>query len=177
MHPQKRPWALELLVKVLGTLGVLMFAVMALQTIADSAMRTLFSHPLIGSNEITQYWLMPGIVFLGLAVAQARNEHIHVTVLYEALTPTGRLVVDVVAQAITIVFVAALIKYGYDVALGAMERNEIESVTGLITWPPKVIAVVGLVTYLIVAVYDLYVLLKQLVRPAPADNHEMEAVS
>ena len=68
------------LIKVFGTT---VLAALMLMTFTDVTLRYVFSNPILGSNEITQF-LLAAAVFSGLAIVSGERSHIVVT-LFEPI--------------------------------------------------------------------------------------------
>lgn len=68
------------LIKVFGSV---VLAALMLMTFTDVTLRYVFSNPILGSNEITQF-LLGAAVFCGLAIVSGERSHIVVT-LFEPI--------------------------------------------------------------------------------------------
>jgi len=86
--------------------GALLLGLMVL-TVANIVGRWLFDAPVAGTVELTEIGMV-GIVFLGLAYAQVREDHIRVDLLYERLGPRGRKVLGLFAALVSFATVAVL---------------------------------------------------------------------
>ncbi|MFA9430207.1 TRAP transporter small permease [Egicoccus sp. AB-alg2] len=108
--------------------------------------RWLFSRPVRGTVELTEI-AMVGIVFLGFAYAQVREDHIRVDLVYEKLGRRGRVVLGLFAAAVSFatVVVMAWRLYDYTGILAASRRTTSALAIPLywVAW----VAVVGLVIY------------------------------
>ncbi len=90
---------LEKLLLFLATLSTL--AMMCLTT-ADAAGRYIFSAPITGAYEISEKYLMPGLVFLGLGYAYRGGIFIRVTFAADRLPRALKLCADYLAQLVSI---------------------------------------------------------------------------
>ncbi|GAA1683642.1 hypothetical protein GCM10010977_31850 [Citricoccus zhacaiensis] len=135
----------HLISKIGGQVAGVLTMILGLLIVADVVMR-LLHQPITGVLEITQYALMPLLVFLSLAFAQSIGEHIRATILVDRLGPKDALVANLTAQAISLVAtvtlaVAAVASASFAteiqlVALGAVE---------IPVWPVKILVALGLI--------------------------------
>jgi TRAP-type transport system small permease protein len=86
--------------------GALLIGLMVL-TVVNILGRWLFDTPLPGAVELTEIGMV-AIVFMGLAYAQVRGDHIRVDLLYEQLGPRGRRVLGLFAALVSFATVAVL---------------------------------------------------------------------
>ncbi len=68
-----------------------------------------FKHPLPGAYELVEY-LMAIFVPCCVVYSAERKCHVGVDILVERLAPRTRLLVDIVAQAITIILVCVVVR-------------------------------------------------------------------
>lgn len=129
---------------LIGSLAVL---AMLLNIVIDVLMRFLFNDPITGTLELTTYYYMIAIAFMGAFAAQQRVEHIEVTVLVDRLSGTSRLYFSVVADVVTLAFLAALVWYGWNVALASKSEGEVAGATQVLTWPARFLVPVGLAAF------------------------------
>ena len=76
-------------------------------TVGNILGRWLFDAPLPGAVELTEIGMV-AIVFMGLAYAQVRGDHIRVDLLYERLGRRGRRVLDLLATLVSFATVAVM---------------------------------------------------------------------
>ena len=81
---------------------------MMLLTTADAAGRYLMNSPISGSDEITEKYLMPALVFLGLGYAYKGGVFIRVTFVADRIKGVLKTFIDYVVQFITIACCAML---------------------------------------------------------------------
>jgi TRAP-type C4-dicarboxylate transport system permease small subunit len=86
--------------------GALLVGLMML-TVVNILGRWLFNTPVPGTVELTEIGMV-GIVFMGLAYAQVREDHIKVDLLYEQLGARGRRVLGLFAALVSFATVAVL---------------------------------------------------------------------
>lgn len=118
--------------------------VMCLMIVADVAARWL-DWPLTGVLEISQYLLMPVLVFMSLSYAQSIGEHIRATILIDRLTVRGALIVNLAAQLVTLLTTVVLAvaatgsaRHATSIQLKAVGAIEFP------LWPIKILVAIGL---------------------------------
>ncbi len=121
--------------------GVVLVAAM-LRTVLDVALRHTLNAPLRGTFELTEQ-AMAGIAFLGLAHAQFLGEHITIDLLYERLSPAGRLVLDRLSRLVS-PLVAGVVTWQLLGYFGRMRvSGEVTGVLGLPVYPAVGLAGAG----------------------------------
>ncbi len=122
--------------------GLVLFLMMLLITF-DVIGRYFFSHPITGTLEITEF-LMVFVVFMSISCVQQRKGHIRVQILTRHLSHRGRIVFDIIAHVIGLVFFLLIAWQSGKSALSSWEFGE--SSEGLIQipiYPPKFAVAVG----------------------------------
>lgn len=131
-------------------------------TFVSVIMRYMFSAPVPDSYDFTRLMICIAI-FWGLACACWRGEHIQVDLLWSALPPRARLVMDLVAQTVLLACMAVL-AWMIFVRVGQIVRSGMSTGDLLIPmWPFFVVASLGLG----LAVLVLPVYLVRLLRSGP----------
>ena len=87
----------------LCAVGVVCVVAMMVLTTADVVARYVFNSPTMWADEMASYLLI-AIVFLGLAQNLRTDGHIRIDVITNAVPPRLRLVLEVFAYAVGIVF-------------------------------------------------------------------------
>lgn len=127
--------------------GALIIAVMAF-TVYNVLGRWLFGAPLRGTVELTQL-AMIGIVYLGLAYAQHRDNHIAVGLLYQRFGPRIRSVLDIFSAVLSIVILALLSWRLYEYA-GVLEAGGRTTASRSIPLHPfAYVAIIGVVAFIL----------------------------
>ena len=88
-------------------------------------MRYIFNSPIHGHLEGAEL-LLPIIVFMAISYTQARDGHVGMTLVIDALSPNTRRVVDVVTLVLSLLTCASLSYFG---AKDALFKLEIDDVT------------------------------------------------
>lgn len=135
----------HLISKIGGQVAGVLAMVLGLLIVADVVMR-LLHRPITGVLEITQYVLMPLLVFLSLAFAQSIGEHIRATILVDRLKPSDALVANLSAQAASLVATVTLAiaaiasaSFATEIQLVALSAIEVP------VWPAKILVALGLI--------------------------------
>lgn len=128
----------------LGWIGKIALFAMMLLVSADAGGRYFFNSPVSGVYEITEFYLMMAVVFLGLAMTQTAGGHVRVELLVERL-PTGvQRLLEILFLLVTLV-VFALVAYG--AARTSLQNIELNRwTTGVVaipTGPSWAIAAIG----------------------------------
>ncbi|MGW8814407.1 TRAP transporter small permease subunit [Gordonia terrae] len=111
---------------------------------ADVALRVFTGQPLDGTNALVSTIWMPLIVFLGLGFAQARNEHIRVTLVSDRLSPALLSIASVSTLLVAMAVTAVLIYASFNEAARSFEISQ--TTTGILAlpvWPMKFVMLVG----------------------------------
>ncbi len=153
MEPFER-WLsrLEAVLLFLATLSTL--AMMCL-TSADAAGRYIFSAPITGAYEISEKYLMPGLVFLGLGYAYRGGIFIRVTFAADRLPRSLKLCADYLAQGVSIACCLLLAYASGRQALEVVNNGTTLSTLPVPLAPAYFVVPVGLAVLLVLLVIDL----------------------
>lgn len=146
--------------EVVAALGLI---ILALHVVLDVTLRTL-GHTMPGTLDYVTYWWMVILVALAIGVALGRNEHIIVDLVPEgAGTRPVRRVRSVFADAITLLFFAGLLLYGWHAAEASRSVGEYAHASGVSIWPAR---------YLLPLSAGLCLLLMVLRAPSTTEHRE-----
>ncbi|WP_408898196.1 TRAP transporter small permease [Nocardioides sp. R1-1] len=109
---------------------------MMVHVTANALMRTFANDPLPNTLEITQYWYLPIIAFLGFIAAQARGQHIAADLIYERFPEATKRYVLAVLSVVAAVVCLGFAWFGWDEAVHAREIGKTAGVSDLVAWPP-----------------------------------------
>jgi TRAP-type C4-dicarboxylate transport system permease small subunit len=140
--------------------AALFLALVTALTFVSVITRYLFSAPIPDSYDFTRLMICIAI-FWGIACACWRGEHIQVDLLWSALGPFGRLLVDIVA---TLVLFASMAVLCWVVIVRLVVIMRSGMITGdllLPMWPFFTIATFGLLLAVIVIPAHLYSLIRR----------------
>ena len=130
--------------------GALIISVMAL-TVYNVVGRWLFASGLRGTVELTQL-AMIGIVYLGLAYAQQRDNHISVDLLYNRLDVRARIVLDGFVTALSMIVLGLLAWQLYRYAGVLQAGNRVTGSRGIPLAPFAFVAIAGVAAFLLAIV-------------------------
>ena len=145
---------------------------MALHVAADLVARSLFDHPLLGTEEIATNYYMVALAFLPLAVITRQRSHITVGLFTDHLPKTALLCVDALADFITLGFVAIVTWVAVDIAIQKTSEGEMrESSTGYLSiWEARWILAAGFALMCVYVALNLVGDLRALRGGQPADQ-------
>ena len=75
-------------------------------------MRYIFNDPQAWVEELSRYTIIWG-TFFGFGMALKHNQHIQVDILYDRLSQSGRRVIDLAANLLSIIFCLFYLYFGY----------------------------------------------------------------
>ena len=123
--------------------GATAIASMMVITTADVVMRKAFHSPVRGSYELVSL-LFVGVVFLGLAYAQSRNEHIQISVLYDRLPLRLRRPIQGLILVLSLGIFGIITWYSAITAVWAWQIGDtILGSMQVLTWPSRVLVPLG----------------------------------
>jgi TRAP-type C4-dicarboxylate transport system permease small subunit len=118
--PRSSRWA-HLATLVLEIIASVILFLMMLFILANVLGRTLFGHPIAGTNELVGYIALPAVVFIGYIVAQARGQSIEAEILYQRFPRQIRREVRFVTSLISALACFGFAWYGLTEAIRATE--------------------------------------------------------
>ena len=133
--PRRR--GLELLIEVPA---VIVTFVMMIHITANAVLRTWFDNPIDNTLEITEYWYLPLVAFLGFIAAQHRGQHIAADLVYEMLPSVTKRFVLALVYVLCSLTSAGFAKYGWDAAVHAKDIGQTAGVSDLTAWPTYFLA-------------------------------------
>lgn len=98
-------------------ISMICVALMMLHVTADVALRFALNMPLPGTISIVSHYYMVMLGFLALALAEDRDDHISVEVIYELLPAGVRRVLSGVARVVSAAAFGLVAVRGWEVAL------------------------------------------------------------
>lgn len=114
---------------------IALFAMM-LQVTYNALARYLFSSPLAGTLEMTQFWYMPVISLIGFVAAQARREHIHADLIFNMFPEIAKRISLVLGYALAALASLGFAWYGLEEANKAFDIQLTAGYTTSIpVWP------------------------------------------
>lgn len=148
--------AIHGLAAVLAVLAALCVLVMMLLTAGDVAMRSLTGRSIAGAQEVTET-LMVAVVYLGIAYALYKREHVAVSVFTLRLPVRLRFALRLVGQAVMLALVVWIIWRTGAQAWRSWLNGEVRF--GLLqvpVWPARMAIPVGMTAFLLQGLLDAY---------------------
>ena len=121
--------------------AVAMFLIMLL-TVADVIGRSLFTRPIIGTYEISRYFLVV-IVLLGIGYAQQTGQHVAVDYFVSKLPPRGRFVFENMATLLGLAFFALVTWEGWKGGWNSIHSKLVSDTLRIPLYPFEFLIAVG----------------------------------
>lgn len=135
---------LEKMTLVLLAPSVAACVLMVLQIIVDVAGRSFFGHPLKGTLDMTSDWWMVATVFLALAYAQMRNEHIRATMVTELMPDVWQRCAEIASVVLVGLLGLGMAYYGWTAALDSYAiRESSNNLRSIPLWPFRFLVPLG----------------------------------
>ncbi len=112
--------------------AVAVFAMM-LVLVVDVGGRYLFNRPLAWSYDVISIYMLPLVVYLAIADAYRRNQHISVDLIYNSLGRTGKRLVRLLAAVIVVAVMSPIAWLAAGQAITRYENKVV--ISGSILWP------------------------------------------
>lgn len=130
---------------------------MGLHVIADVIGRSAFGRPLPATLELVSYGWMPAVVFMGLAFAQLKNEHLRATLSVDRLPARPRRIANVIAFAVAGAIIGMMLGYAAQSGLKSVAIREMRpAAIDIALWPFRLVVVFGLALLLAQTVAAIY---------------------
>jgi TRAP-type C4-dicarboxylate transport system permease small subunit len=140
-------------------LGTFCLYALVLLTFADVLSRNLFNRPIPGVLEVTEYWLMVPMVFIGIWWAGLGHEHVRVTMLTEALGRNSLKLAESVVALISILILLRMAWLGFHVAYESMSDGEYAGAYKIVIWPVRFVTALGFLSFALVIAKHIYLVL------------------
>jgi TRAP-type transport system small permease protein len=136
---------MKLAATLFGTLAALFLAAMVLLTVADLALRFLFSYPIQGMLELIELGLAC-TVFLALPAVFLRDEHLVVDVIDHLVRPSVVRILDLVGAAVSLGVLVVMAWQMWPLARTMHEFGDVTpdlSIPKIYYWIPVLLGVVA----------------------------------
>lgn len=137
------PSVLERITNAAGIFGGIGILLLLFHVVADVTSRHAFNRPLYGTLEISQYWYMPMIVFLGLAMAERTDQHISAPIVYDRLRPRLQLEFAAIATVLSVLLLVGFAWFGFEEAVTLMNQGAAGIVSQVPIWPTRFLVPLG----------------------------------
>lgn len=154
---------------VLVGLGTFCLYALVALTFTDVLSRNLFNTPIPGALEVTEYWLMVPMVFIGIWWAGLGHEHVRVTMLTEVLGRNALKLAEAIVALVAIAILLRMALLGFHVAYESMIDGEYTGAYKIVIWPVRFVTAIGFLSYALVLLRHLVVVLKG--RDTDSDDH------
>ncbi|MGO1183298.1 MAG: TRAP transporter small permease [Micrococcaceae bacterium] len=131
--------------RVLSYVSAVVLIIAVLHVVAHALMRSFFTAPIYGTNEIVTYWYLPIIVLLGIPAAQLQSEHINVTLVTERMSNRMQRLLRRFSALISLALCVGFAWYGFGEAMDKFSVGATAGVTNIITWPVYFVVPVGFI--------------------------------
>jgi TRAP-type C4-dicarboxylate transport system permease small subunit len=159
----KRRHGFEYLIEVPA---VIVTFLMMIHVTLNALLRTFADNPLPNTLEITQYWYLPIVAFLGFIAAQHRGQHIAADLIFERLPHLVRPYVLAFMFALCALLCAGFAWFSWPEALDAYEVRRTAGVSTLISWPTYFLPPIA---FAILTVQFLWSAVRSITDPAVAE--------
>lgn len=123
--------------------GAVIIGIMLL-TVTNVFLRYLFRWSLIGTVEITGYYLMVAIAFLPLAYGLVTKEgHVRVELLTSRLSPRKRAISEAAGLLLSLVIYICIVWYGAAGAYNAWKVGDVVPTVNIPSWPARALIPIG----------------------------------
>lgn len=147
---------IEIFTRGLSLVGGIAIFLMMILTAFDVAGKYIFNVPIPGAAEVIASYFMIAAVFLPIADTEIRGESIAVDLLYEKVSISIRMLFNLLAFILAIVFYGVLAYQNLFVAMDSYLSGEYVSGTwDVIIWPSKFLIPLGLLAALLAIVHLL----------------------
>lgn len=116
----------------------------------DVVMRNAFNAPLKDVTEISVYWLMVPVVFIGIWWAEVVRDHISVTMLTDHLGAKTARLAQIIVSVILVAFLLYLAYVNLDHAIYRAAQGEYIGANQTPIWPGRFIVAGGYLLYALV---------------------------
>lgn len=148
---------------VMMIIAVVVLCVLVLLTVSDITGRTIFTQPIKGTYELTE-WLVVVIVFFGLPYAASKGSDITIDLLFKRFSQRIQVVLGITTSLLVLVL-AALI--GWQSLILAIRLAQVGEVTKLLALPayvPMLFIVLGAIGLCLVLVARIAISIEKVVR-------------
>ncbi len=154
-RPKRRVLALgDQMLNVLSIPGALAVFFLMVHTTFNAIFRSS-GDPIQGTLEYSSFWYMPVIVFLGLALAQRRHEHVEAGMLDGFMTAKNQREFYRLAVLAMICLALLMAWFGLHQALADFEVRKVVGADAIAVWPFEFLVPTGFTAYAIQLALDL----------------------
>ena len=142
---------------------MVVLAAMMTLTVADVFMRYVFSRPITGTTELTEYMMV--CTLLGMAPCALEKRHINVDVVTQMLPPKINAVVDIITLLGGVGFIAVLAWQGFASGLYELSYDVRSSMLNVPDFPFYVVLAASFAVLFLVMVVLIVQRIGEIVKP------------
>jgi C4-dicarboxylate transporter DctQ subunit len=113
--------------------GTILFT--SLLLLVNVVMRYIFNHAIYWAEELVRY-LMVWVIFVGGSQVAKHEGHITVDIVYRAVGPKAKVILDYIVNVVAIVFCLVLTYYSYRQMMRVYSSQQISPALELPMWLP-----------------------------------------
>lgn len=126
--------AISRIITVAHGIGVAFMTLMMLLTVSDVIMRYLFNRPIMGSFELTQFF-MAILVSFGISYTAIKKGHVGVDIIISRLSRKTRMIVNMITQLLALVLFSLVSWRNIDQAINVKANGTTSSVLLIPVFP------------------------------------------
>jgi len=127
--------------RIIGHATIFVILAMMVLTVSDVTMRYLFSRPITGTTEITEYMMI--CILLAMAWGAVQEKHITVSAVMDRMPKKVQAITDIITFLISLGVFALVTWQSYVAALFALEFNVSSALLGLPDAPFYIVLMAG----------------------------------
>lgn len=162
---------------VVAAAGSILFMMTVL--VVDVGGRYLFNRPLAWAYDIISIYLLPLIVYLAIADAYRRNQHISVDLLYNIMGQGGKRLVRLLSAVVVVIVMSPIVWLASGEAISRYQNKVV--IAGSILWPtwiPAFFLAMGCMLLILRALLDAIALIVAFANGSetvPGESEERQA--
>ncbi|MEX0759267.1 MAG: TRAP transporter small permease subunit [Tistlia sp.] len=159
---------LERITSLAAAVGVCLILPLVAAMVFEVSSRYLFAAPTSWAYEIS-YMFMAAALIMGIAYALKIRQHVNVDLVYGALGPRGRAVVDLLGYCLLLPCVAWLTYALFGFAADAFRSGEQSGISAWnpVIWPYRAVLTLGFAVFVLQVLAEVAKSLQALVANAP----------
>ncbi|MFB8388300.1 TRAP transporter small permease [Microbacterium sp. NPDC055910] len=159
---------------IVAAVTIVSIFAMMVHVVLNALFRAFFNQPIFGTLEYTQFWYIPLIAALGIALAQVNNEHIEASLLFDRLPRVARPIVEIVLQVLTLVVAVLFAYFGALMAIESAEIGRTAGVSGVAIWPATFFLPIAFAAFAVILTIQLIRGIRRMLSHASAATGEPE---
>ncbi len=149
--------------------GLVLFSSIMVTVIFVQVIARLLDSSLSWSEELARYCFI-WLVYLGISYGVKKNRHIKVDVILLLLKERGKIILNIIATLLFMVFALFVIRYGYDIATKLLSFGQTSPALGIPMGLVYMATPIGMGLTLIRLIQNLVEYIKALLGKGEVDN-------